>query len=38
MSDLTNFNNIYADLAESAYNNRPNSFPYDKLKKIRKRF
>ncbi|MCJ1978172.1 hypothetical protein [Pseudolactococcus paracarnosus] len=27
MSNLDNFNNIYANLAESAYNNRPNNFP-----------
>ena len=27
MSNLENFNNIYANLAESAYNNRPNNFP-----------
>jgi hypothetical protein len=27
MSNLTNFNNLYANLAESAYNSRPNNFP-----------
>ena len=27
MSDLPNFNNIYANLAESAYTGRPNNFP-----------
>ncbi|WP_251713568.1 lipase family protein [Lactococcus ileimucosae] len=27
MSDLDNFNNIYANLAESAYKGRPNNFP-----------
>ncbi|GFH43287.1 hypothetical protein Hs30E_18380 [Lactococcus hodotermopsidis] len=27
MSNLENFNNIYANLAESAYNNRPKNFP-----------
>ena len=33
MSNLENFNNIFANLAESAYNKRPNNFPYDELKK-----
>ncbi|MDR0299941.1 MAG: hypothetical protein LBI13_07705 [Streptococcaceae bacterium] len=33
MSNLQNFNNIYADLAESAYNGRPKNFPpYSNLK------
>ena len=27
MSNLENFNNIYANLAESSYNGRPNAFP-----------
>ena len=27
MSNLENFNNLYANLAESAYNDRPNNFP-----------
>ncbi|MCJ1995231.1 alpha/beta hydrolase [Lactococcus piscium] len=27
MSNLVNFNNLYANLAESAYNNRPKNFP-----------
>jgi hypothetical protein len=31
-ADLDNFNNIYADLAESAYNNRPTNFPFLQLK------
>ena len=35
MSNLENFNNIFANLAESAYNKRPNNFPYDELKKER---
>lgn len=33
MSNLENFNNIYANLAQSAYNGRPNSFSYDELSK-----
>ncbi|MDR2977759.1 MAG: hypothetical protein LBV19_10815 [Streptococcaceae bacterium] len=32
MPNLENFNNIYANLAESAYNNRPTNFPYPQLK------
>lgn len=33
LSNLENFNNIYANLAESSYNNRPNPFPnYQKMK------
>ena len=36
MSDLSNFNNIYANLAESAYNDRPNPFPYESLKRKKK--
>ncbi len=27
MSNLGNFNNIHANLSESAYNDRPNNFP-----------
>ena len=29
--NLKNFNNIYASLAESAYRDRPNKFPYEQL-------
>ena len=36
MNDLSNFNNIYANLAESAYNDRPNPFPYESLKRKKK--
>ncbi|MDR0299943.1 MAG: hypothetical protein LBI13_07715 [Streptococcaceae bacterium] len=31
MSNLQNFNNLYADLAESAYNGRPSNFPYEQI-------
>ena len=36
MSNLVNFNNLYANLAESAYNDRPKNFPSknNKLKEI----
>ena len=38
MSNLDNFNNIYANLAESAYNGkRPNNFPYDQLTSSQKK-
>jgi Protein of unknown function (DUF2974). len=33
MSDLSNFNNIYANLSESAYGDRPNNFPPNSNKK-----
>ena len=36
MSNLKNFNNIFANLAESTYNNRPFNFPYESLKKMQK--
>lgn len=32
MSNLGNFNNIHANLSESAYNDRPNNFPPYKYK------
>jgi hypothetical protein len=38
MSNLENFNNIYADLAESAYNNRPKNFPPEENSKEWVRF
>ncbi|MGX7046403.1 hypothetical protein ACWN83_05190 [Pseudolactococcus plantarum] len=36
MSNLKNFNNIFANLAESTYNNRPFNFPNESLKKNQK--
>ena len=36
MSNLKNFNNIFANLAESTYNNRPFNFPNVSLKKNQK--
>ena len=36
MSNLKNLNNIFANLAESTYNNRPFNFPNESLKKNQK--
>jgi hypothetical protein len=33
MTNLSNLNNIYADLAQSSYHNREKNFPYDTLDK-----
>ena len=34
--NLKSFDNIYASLAESAYRDRPNRFPYEQLSKAKK--
>jgi len=36
MSNLENFNNIYANLSESSYNNRPVNFPIEQLSSDKK--
>ncbi len=35
-SNLKNFDNFYANLAQSAYRGRPNLFPYERLTKAEK--
>ena len=34
--NLNGFENLYASLAESAYRDRPNRFPYEQLSELKK--